>query len=233
MLSLLKSRALPALGLVAMSGVPLAANASTFSGNATLTSDYVWRGTTQTQGDFATQAGIKWAADNGFYVSAWGSNVEFAPETHASSELDLVAGWSGALSSDWALDANLTHYRYPSTTVDLNWTEVNATLTWKSNTWAQVGWSNDVMATDATGTYAQLGTRVPLGEAFRLEGAVGHYWLDDAYGDSYSHVQLGGVWAFKAPFELRVTWHDTDRAARDLFPGLAGSRVEAAIQASF
>ncbi|KRG39283.1 hypothetical protein ARC20_14025 [Stenotrophomonas panacihumi] len=221
-----------ALLLCLGAAAPLAA-ASTLSGNMTLTSDYVWRGTTQTQGDFAAQAGLKWAADNGLYASAWGSNVEFAPQTHASSELDLILGWGGNLSDDWALDANLTHYRYPSTTVDLNWTELNGTLTWKQNYWAQLGWSNDVMASDQTGTYAQVGARFPLGERFRIEAALGHYWLDDAYGDSYTHGQLGVVWAIRSPLELRVTAHDTDHAAERLFPGLAGSRVEAALQASF
>lgn len=221
-----------ALLLCLGAAAPLAA-ASTLSGNLTLTSDYVWRGTTQTQGDFAAQAGLKWAADNGLYASAWGSNVEFAPDTHASSELDLILGWSGSLSEDWALDANLTHYRYPSTTVDLDWTELNGTLTWRQNYWAQLGWSNDVMASDETGTYAQLGARFPLGERFRIEAALGHYWLDDAYGDSYTHGQLGVVWAIRSPLELRVTAHDTDHAAERLFPGLAGSRVEAALQASF
>ena len=222
-----------ALLLCLCSAAPLA-SASALSGNLALTSDYVWRGTTQTQGDFAAQAGLKWAADNGLYASAWGSNVEFAPETHASSELDLVLGWSGAIADDWTLDANLTHYRYPSTTVDLNWTELDGTLTWKQNYWLQLGWSNDVMASDENGTYAQIGARLPLGERVRLEAAVGHYWLDDAYGDSYTHGQFGVVWALAAsPLELRVTAHDTDHAAERLFPGLAGSRVEAALQASF
>ncbi|HEY0334311.1 MAG TPA: TorF family putative porin [Stenotrophomonas sp.] len=212
--------------------VPLA-HADALSGNLALTSDYVWRGTTQTQGDFAAQAGLKWAADNGLYAAAWGSNVEFAPETHASSELDLVLGWSGALASDWALDANLTHYRYPSTTVELDWTELNGTLTWKQNYWLQLGWSDEVMASDAHGTYAQLGGRLPLGERCRVEAALGHYWLDDVYGDSYTHGQVGVVWAIASPLELRLTAHDTDHAAERLFPGLAGSRAEAALQASF
>jgi len=209
------------------------AAAGTLSGNATLTTDYIWRGTSQTQGDPAIQAGFKAAAGNGLYGSVWGSNVEFAPETHASSEFDFVVGWACNLADDWALDVNLTHYRYPGTTADLDWSELNGTVTWKQNYWAQVGWSNDALATDRDGTYAQLGARVPLGEEWRLEGAVGHYWLDDAYGDSYAHAQLGAVWAFKAPFELRVTAHATDASAKRLFPDLAGSRVEAALQASF
>lgn len=229
-----RRRHLPRAALLLCLGAaaPLA-NANTLSGNLTLTSDYVWRGTTQTQGDFAAQAGLKWAADNGLYASAWGSNVEFAPQTHASSELDLVLGWGGNVSEEWALDANLTHYRYPATTVDLDWTELNGTLTFKQDYWLQLGWSNDVMASDQTGTYAQLGARLPLGERVRLEAALGHYWLDDAYGDSYTHGQLGVVWAIRAPLELRITAHDTDHAAERLFPGLAGSRVEAALQASF
>lgn len=210
-----------------------AAHAADVSGTATLTSDYVWRGTTQTRGDAAVQAGFKAAADSGFYGALWGSNVEFDPATHASSELDFSLGWSGAIAPDWTLDANLTHYRYPSTTVDLNWTEAIATLGWKQNYWAQLGWSNDALATGEAGTYLQLGAKYPISERVRIEGAVGHYWLDDAYGDRYSHAQLGATWAFKAPFELRVTAHGTDHSAKALFPQLAGSRLEAALQASF
>lgn len=184
--SFLPRSALPARPVVSAvaAGLLLAtactSQAATFNGSGALTTDYVWRGTTQTQGDPAVQAGFKAAADNGLYGAIWGSNVEFAPATKASSELDVTVGWGGTLSDAWALDVNLTHYRYPSTTVDL-----------------------------------------------------GYYWLDDAYDDSYAHAQLGAVWAFKAPFELRVTAHATDSSAKTLFPGLAGSRVEAALQASF
>lgn len=224
-------RAAAALSLALVITAP--AYAATVGGSAALTTDYVWRGTTQTQGDPAVQAGFKASADNGLYGAVWGSNVEFAPETRASSELDVTVGWSGNVAEDWALDVNLTHYRYPSTTVDLNWTEAIGTLTWKQNYWAQLGYSTEALATDEAGAYAQLGAKVPLGEQVRLEAAAGYYWLDDAYDDSYAHAQLGAVWAFKAPFELRVTAHATDSSARSLFPGLAGSRVEVALQAAF
>lgn len=96
-----------------------------------------------------------------------------------------------------------------------------------------LGYSPDVFATGRTGVYAQVGAKFPINQTVRIEAALGHYDLDDAYGDSYSHAQLGAVWALRAPFELRVTAHGTDSAARRLFPGLAGSRVEAALQASF
>ncbi|MGO4549785.1 TorF family putative porin [Lysobacter sp. 2RAF19] len=215
---------------------PAASNAADFSGNATLTSDYVWRGSTQTHGDPAVQAGLKVAGASGLYATAWGTNVEFAPDTHARSELDFTVGWSKALSGDWALDINLLRYQYPSTTIDLNWTELNSTLTWKNTYWASVGWSDEALGYDASGTYALVGAKLPVSETFRFETALAHYFLDDAVvaEDGYTHGAISAVWAFHAPFELRLTAHGTDSNARRIFgDAFAGSRIEAALQATF
>ena len=73
----------PLIALLALvvGGMSLASQtkAADFSGNAALTTDYVWRGSTQTQGDPAVQAGFKLSGDSGLYASIWGSNVRFAP----------------------------------------------------------------------------------------------------------------------------------------------------------
>lgn len=134
-------------GTVLLVGAMFSSHAATVSGSAAIANDYVWRGSSQTQGDAAVQAGVKASARSGWYASVWGSNVELAPDTHASSELDFVAGWSGGFADDWGLDVNLTHYRYPSTTLDLNWTELNSIVTWKQNYWLQVAYSPDALAT--------------------------------------------------------------------------------------
>lgn len=212
------------------------AQAAEVTGNAALGTDYVWRGSTQTQGDATVQAGVKVAAASGFYASAWGSNVEFAPETHASSELDFTIGWGKALNDDWAVDVNAIRYQYPSTTVDLDWTELNGTLTYKSNYWLSLGYSNEALGYDADGTYALVGAKFPVTDTFRFEVAAGHYFLDDAVvaRDGYTHGLASAVWAFKAPFEARLTAHHTDSNAKAIFGDeFAGSRAEAALQASF
>lgn len=203
-------------------------------GNAALSSDYVWRGTTQTQGDPAVQAGFKLAGDSGWYASAWASNVEFAPQTRASSEFDFTLGWARALAGDWVFDVNLLHYRYPSTTSDPNWTELNGTLTYAGNYWLSIGWSPEALGSEESGLYTQLGARFPLAERFRLEAAVGYYALDQVYDDSYLHGQLSAVWTITPPLELRLTAHATDSSARRIFgEDFAGDRVGAALQASF
>lgn len=209
------------------------------SGSAALTSDYVWRGSSQTQGDPAVQAGFKAAAANGLYGSVWGSNVEFAPQTHASSEFDFTVGWAGQVAERWAVDVNVLHYRYPSTTTDLDWTELNGSLTYRDNYWLSLGYSNEALGSKQRGLYSQVGARFPVNDALRFEAAAGHYFLDDVYDRSYSHGQLSAIWAVKAPaskanVELRLTAHATDRNAERIFgDSLAGSRIEAAVQASF
>lgn len=203
------------------------------SGNASITSDYVWRGSSQTREDPAVQAGFRYAHASGWYASAWGSSVEFAPALHASSEFDLAFGWAGKIAPEWALDVYLLRYQYPSTTADLNWTELNAALSWRDNTWLAMGHSHDAMAGGEPGTYVLAGVRVPMNERLRVEATVARYVLDKAYADSYSHANLSAIWAFQAPFEARLTLHATDSAARRLFPGMGGSRAAFALQAAF
>jgi len=225
----------PVFGAV-LSLAAFSAQAATISGNATLTSNYVWRGSTQSQGNPAAQAGFKISGDAGFYASMWGSSVEFAPEVDASTELDFTFGWAKTLDEDWALDVNMLRYQYPGTTVDLNWTELDGTLTYRSNYWFSAGWSNEALGYDHSGLYTQLGAKFPLSERFRFETMLSHYFLsrDVVAKSGYTHAQANAVWAFHAPFELRLSAHVTDLHAKAIFgDDLAGPRVEAALQASF
>ncbi len=213
-------------------GLPGMAHAQA-SGYAALTSDYVWRGSSQTQEEPGLQASFRYGHDSGVYASAWAYNVRFSPDNGASSEFDLAVGWSGRIAPDWTLDLYFPRYEYPSTTVDLDWNELNAALTWRDRYWLAVAYSGDAMASDETGTYILAGARYPLAGTWRLEATLARYLLASSFADDYTHGSLGVVWAFQAPFEIRLTLHDTDAAAERLFPGLAGSRAELALQASF
>lgn len=221
---------------VAVSGLLLGTATSVHaqvSGSAALTSDYVWRGSSQTREKPAIQAGFKYAHESGLYASVWGSNVKFKPDNGASSEFDIALGWNSKIADDWTLDAYFLRYQYPGSDVGLNWNEINVAATWRDNYWLAVGHSTNAMASKTTGTYALIGARFPVNDQWRIEGTLARYVLDSAYADSYTHGSVGVVWAFKAPFEARLTLHGTDAAAKRLFPGMAGSRVEFAVQTSF
>lgn len=212
------------------------ASAAETHGNVTVTSDYVWRGSTQTQGNPALQAGLKFTGRSGVYAAVWGSNVKFAPETHANTELDLSLGYGRALSDNWSIDANLLRYHYPAARGGLDWTELNSTLTYKNTYWAAAGYSNEALGTDARGLYTQVGAKFPVNEKLRIEAGAAHYFLDGAAapGNGYTHGWLGAAWTVNRSLEARVTLHATDENARTMFCGdMAGTRIEAALQASF
>lgn len=202
------------------------------SGDVTMTFDYVWRGASQTREEPAVQAGFQYAHASGLYGSLWGSNVDYDPNNDAHSEFDIAAGWRGGIAPDWELDVYFLRYLYPSA-ADLNWNEGNAQVTWRDRYWLAVGHSDNAMASDTAGTYTQLGTRYPLTEALSLEGSLGRYFLDSEFADSYTHGAVSLTWGFAPPFAVRLTLHGTDAAAKRLFPGVAGTRAEMAVHASF
>jgi uncharacterized protein (TIGR02001 family) len=208
----------------------------TFSGSVALTSDYVWRGSTQTHGDPAAQTGFRYAAPSGFYASLWASSVRFAPALDANTECDATVGWSGDLADDWSLDVNVLRYVYPGTRVDLDWTEFAAAVTYAGRYWLSVGHSPTALGYDARGTYALLGAKWAWGGSARVEAGLGRYALDAATVgvDAYTHGYAGVIWTVAAPLELRATVHATDADAKTLFgDAFAGTRVEVALQAAF
>ena len=66
-----------------------------------------------------------------------------------------------------------------------------------------------------------------------LTHGMGQYWLATAQGPDYLHGQLSAIATLTPAWELRATVHDTDSAAKRLFPGNAGGRWELALQGSF
>ena len=106
------------------------------SANVALTSDYVWRGMTQTNEEPAIQGGFDVNHDSGLYVGTWGSNVKFLegaavnPEDRAHIEIDLYIGYAGELRNGITYDVKAGHYIYPGadSSLEYDMTEFNLTL---------------------------------------------------------------------------------------------------------
>ena len=65
------------------------ANAGEIEANVALSTDYIFRGVTQTGNDPAISGGFDYSLDNGFYVGIWGSNVNFGSNDDGSSTTSL------------------------------------------------------------------------------------------------------------------------------------------------
>jgi uncharacterized protein (TIGR02001 family) len=96
--------------------------AAELTANAAITSNYIWRGITQTADQAAGQGGIDWGHDSGLYVGTWVSNVAFGADNSGNGyEMDVYAGFAGE-AGGLGYDLGVASYQYPITP-EFNFTE--------------------------------------------------------------------------------------------------------------
>jgi uncharacterized protein (TIGR02001 family) len=84
------------------------------SGNLGLTSDYRFRGVSQTQNAPAVQGGIDYNHVSGLYVGNWNSSVSSQMYTNGSGvESDVYAGFKKQVFGNFTLDVGSYNYFYP------------------------------------------------------------------------------------------------------------------------
>ena len=101
--------------IAAIAGCALAApsHAGEWSANAAMTSNYIWRGLTQTENEAAVQGGIDYSHESGFYVGTWASNVNYGAGDVYSYEHDIYAGFAFD-TGDVSWDFGYLYYNYDS-----------------------------------------------------------------------------------------------------------------------
>ena len=104
--------------LVGMLAVP---SFAAVSANVSFTTDYIWRGMTQTDGS-AMQGGFDYESETGFYGGIWGSNVNFGDGNGA--ELDYYDGYVFDVSENVEMDVGFLIYDFPDSTPDAQMEEI-------------------------------------------------------------------------------------------------------------
>jgi len=183
-----------------------AANAE-LTGTVTATSDYNWRGITQTSQDPALQGSIDYSMENGFYVGAWASNVDFGDCCDESAEVDLYAGFSGGDAVTW--DVGFIYYWYPGAD-DLDYPEVYVGLGYE---WfeAKLWYSSDFANYSEQAWYVEGNAAYELPANFGLEAHIGYSTgdgIEEAYGqDDYFDWSVGVTYAL-GNFDLGLKYAD-------------------------
>lgn len=118
--------ALGIASLVAISALPTVSKAedNPLSFNVSLTSDYRYRGISQTRLKPALQGGADYALPGGFYVGTWLSTIKWIKDAgkfstppidtgNANVEWDLYGGYKGEIQKDFTYDVGVLAYVYP------------------------------------------------------------------------------------------------------------------------
>ncbi|MDF2367225.1 TorF family putative porin [Sneathiella sp.] len=187
-----------------------------FSANISLTSDYTFRGISQTGNNPAVQGGFDYSYDFGpAAVSAgiWASNVKFAD---ATIEIDYYAGVGGSVDM-FSWDLSAIYYTYPGADSSLNYDffEIAPSIGYDFGFMAVnagLNYSPEYFGDSGDAYYTHGGIDIPLGKYFTLSGTVGYQSIDDnaAWGtDDYTDYGVS-VSTEIAGFGLSVGWTDTD-----------------------
>jgi len=221
-----------AAGMLAVSAPAFAEDGGSdfsFSGNIGITNDYVFRGFTQTNEDFAVQGGFDLEHSSGFYAGVWASNVEFLDDDGTNStsvEIDLYAGFSGDLGSIFTYDVTAIYYAYPGDPAgsDADYWEFGFTLGADiafANVGIGVWYSPDFFGGAGDAFYVPFTVEVPIplgtdDYGLSFSGEVGYNELTnagatwDGVTSNYVNWNLGLTLSITDWFDLDVRYHDTD-----------------------
>lgn len=198
------------------------ATAFTFSANVGATTDYVFRGISQSDSEHAFQGGV----DVGyglFYGGVWASTIDFGLDEEA--EVDFYGGIKPVVGPV-TFDLGLIYYFYPGLDGSFNgdMLEVKAGASISPVDKVTVGatayWSPQFTFTDdVSALYLEATAAYAIIDEFSISGAIGRqdvdtdgYYVDISDGDeadSYTTWNIGGTYAFEG-VSLDLRYYDTD-----------------------
>ncbi|MEW8596414.1 MAG: TorF family putative porin [Candidatus Thiodiazotropha endolucinida] len=191
---------------VAMLGLSSIA-AAEVSTNIGVTSNYIWRGLTQTGNSTALSGGFDWSGESGLYAGTWLS------EAWDDYELDLYGGYAGEVG-DFGYDVGLIYYAY-SSDAESDFIELAVSSSWQFLTAGlnYVFSAEDAVEVIEEDLYYYLGAGFDLPQDFSIGLTVG-FVEPDGDGDDdledYTHYQIDLTKATGDFGDVTLSVSDTD-----------------------
>jgi uncharacterized protein (TIGR02001 family) len=201
------------LSAALVGGLALPAQAAELElgGTATFTTDYVFRGLSQTGGEPAVQASLD-ATYGIFYAGMWGSNVNFADSLEIDYYVGITPEWQGI-----SFDIAGLEYTYPGDNSALDYFELKTGASYTFFEALTLGvtnyWSPD-FADDGSDALEFGGEYAFSGKLFNffspsVSGLLGWQWYDNA-GPDYTYWNVGLTLGFLDNWSADVRYWDTD-----------------------
>lgn len=195
------------------------------TGNVSLTSDYKFRGISQSDESPAIQGGLDYAHDSGFYVGTWASSVDFDTNGagyDGSLELDVYAGFGNTIGdSDFGYDVGVMYYAYPGDDgAEGDYFEVYGGLSWKDLS-LSVAYSDDYYAETGKFYYVAGDYSFSFAENWTLDLHAGYNSFDEEGflsdgADQYWDYSVG-VGVSLAGLDLSLAYVGTDLDEEEVF----------------
>lgn len=207
-----------------------------FTANIELTTDYRFRGISQSDNDAAVQGGIDFAK-NGWFAGVWASSVDFLDSAtkDAPAEVDLYGGYNYALSDTTEIGIKAIYYWYPDSsyagTNHYDYFELGGHVSHSFEKFSLLGelyWSPDYFNESGDSVYLAGTVSVPLLKEFwffdgglSASGRVAYQWIDDnaTFGTPDYLTWDIGLTAKAGIFSFDARYVDTDLSKSECFGG--------------
>lgn len=207
-------------GLISASAMAADAPASphSISYNVGITTDYIFRGVSQSQHDPAISGGIDYSHASGLYAGTWVSTQKWvgtggtnlprtdAYKTGSDFEWDVYGGYKGSVG-DLGYDVGLIHYAYdgdrgsaataglatPETTevyIGASWKFLSAKYSYVVSPYF-IGWGTPGAVKTDGSDYLELNANYDMGDGWGLIGHLGHQKVKNVGGASYTDWKVG------------------------------------------
>ena len=194
------------------------------SGNIALTTDYKFRGISQSDSAPSVQGGFDVAFDNGAYIGTWGAAVDFdcAIDTcgglNGGIELDYYAGFASDISDSVSFDIGYIYYDYPQDEGLLgDYGEIYGSLSF-GDFGIGMNYSDEYWGETGKFTYTYATYSMALSESVALDLLVGSGDYDEAgYLDGATeHMNWSVALSTSAGgLDFAITYEDTDLDKED------------------
>jgi uncharacterized protein (TIGR02001 family) len=182
--------------------------------NVALTSDYVFRGVSQSAEQPAIQGGFDYSHDSGLYVGTWASSVDSTFYGGSEMELDFYAGYSAAINDAITYDVGVLRYMYPDNSSSADYDEAYLGLSYSmfSLTYYKglgLGGKSMALGNADLGNYLDLSAELSLPEDISMTLHVGQL---DAHGGStadYTDYKIGVSKEFSG-YGVDLSYTDTN-----------------------
>ena len=180
--------------MLTICAAPGGAQAQDFTFYAALTSDYVYRGVSNSDEHAAGQLGLDVSTEAGFFAGVWASTTDITTgDRHRSREVDFYVGYLQQFENDWSASVSINRYTYPAAdgNVSYDYNEFATIINIHDRLWFEADYTDSVFGHGEQAFNLELLVSWPLPASLTLATGIGYFDVSRIAGSAYSYWQVG------------------------------------------
>jgi uncharacterized protein (TIGR02001 family) len=249
-------RVLSALRLLCLFGVASSSSFADVNARLVLTSDYIYRGLSQSADAVTVQGSLEYQFEAGVFAGVWLSQIdygfdqaetalpgEYMPYTDnrteddvdfANLEVDYFVGFERRVAKQFAFDVSLVHHDYRGSQggLDLDWTELSVSAYLYDHWIVSLGVADRWLAEKQNTGNVELSYLYPLPLGIIFDVTLGVQYAEDMIDSTLTYAE-SGVGRNFGKLSARLAYSALEEGADEVFGDRAENKWLASLAWSF